>query len=285
MTTKGRRRAATALLLVLASAPILLDTGAGTAWAQGETTTTTEATTTSTSAPPTTEPTTATPRPLPPSTTTEDTSDHIHHPRVDDDDHHYGGHRSSSSTPWGWIILAIVLLLAAVLVAVLIGRSRRTGSGKRLAALGAPGLGGGRTGPGSGPVADRATTTPSAGPASASRWRRPSTAWSGSASSAPDDLGRNIAARSAESLRGLAFAVEADHLMRSGGEHPTGEQLAAADATRRGRAAELEANLLELKAAVTPPPTGADPTSSAAEGPHHQLAHLAHRGRRFPSAC
>ena len=42
--------------------------------------------------------------------------------------------------------------------------------------------------------------------------------------------------------------------MRTGGGHPTGEQLAAADAARRGRAAELEANLLELKAAVTPPP-------------------------------
>ncbi len=42
--------------------------------------------------------------------------------------------------------------------------------------------------------------------------------------------------------------------MRSGGEHPTGEQLAAAAAARRNRAAELEANLLELRAAVTPPP-------------------------------
>jgi hypothetical protein len=61
--------------------------------------------------------------------------------------------------------------------------------------------------------------------------------------------------RCAESLRGLAFAVEADHLMRSGGEHPTGEQLAAADAARRNRSAELAANLLELRAAVTPQPT------------------------------
>ena len=61
--------------------------------------------------------------------------------------------------------------------------------------------------------------------------------------------------RCAESLRGLAFAVEADHLMRSGGEHPTGEQLAAADAARRNRSAELAANLLELRSAVTPPAT------------------------------
>ena len=75
------------------------------------------------------------------------------------------------------------------------------------------------------------------------------------ADTAPDDLSRNMCTRCAESLRGLAFAVEADHLMRSGGEHPTGEQLAAADAARRNRSAELAANLLELKAAVTPPPS------------------------------
>jgi hypothetical protein len=76
------------------------------------------------------------------------------------------------------------------------------------------------------------------------------------AASAPDEASRSLCTRCAESLRGLAFAVEADHLMRSGGEHPTGEQLAAADAARRNRAAELSNNLVELKAAVTPPPSG-----------------------------
>jgi hypothetical protein len=38
--------------------------------------------------------------------------------------------------------------------------------------------------------------------------------------------------------------------MRSGGEHPTGAQLASADAARRTRAAELDAALGELKAAL-----------------------------------
>jgi len=69
---------------------------------------------------------------------------------------------------------------------------------------------------------------------------------------APDEEMRGLCVRGAESLRGLAFAVEADHLMRSGGEHPTGEQLAAADAARRNRAAELEAALRELKAVSAP---------------------------------
>ena len=73
------------------------------------------------------------------------------------------------------------------------------------------------------------------------------------AASAPDEASSALCTRCAESLRGLAFAVEADHLMRSGGEHPTGEQLAAADGARRNRSAELAAALAELKAAITPP--------------------------------
>jgi hypothetical protein len=69
-------------------------------------------------------------------------------------------------------------------------------------------------------------------------------------SAAPDEQHAGLCTRCAESLRGLAFAVEADHLMRSGGEHPTGAQLASADAARRSRAAELETALGELKAAL-----------------------------------
>jgi len=74
------------------------------------------------------------------------------------------------------------------------------------------------------------------------------------AASAPDQASRALCARCAESLRGVAFAVEADHLLRSGGGHPTGEQLAAADAARRHRAAELDVALRELKAANAPTP-------------------------------
>jgi Tfp pilus assembly protein PilN len=72
------------------------------------------------------------------------------------------------------------------------------------------------------------------------------------AASAPDETQAAMCTRCAESLRGLAFAVEADHLMRSGGQHPTGEQLAAADAARRNRTAELEAALRDLKATLPP---------------------------------
>jgi hypothetical protein len=257
MTTNGRRRAATALLLVLASAPLVVATGPGTAWAQPDTTTT-DVTTTSTSAPPTTT-STSTTTTLPPTTTTttHPTTSTTHestttsHPTTTTTP----ATASSSSTPWGWIILAIVLLLAAVLVALLIGRSKRQGREADWQRSVRPAL----------TAAELARDLILSQTEHDDAQRRASVgvqvdeAVDGlerAASTAPDDLSRNMAARSAESLRGLAFAIEADHLMRSGGEHPTGEQLASADAARRNRTAELEANLLELRAAVTPPANG-----------------------------
>jgi hypothetical protein len=72
------------------------------------------------------------------------------------------------------------------------------------------------------------------------------------ASAAPDETHRALSMRCADSLRGLAFAIEADHLMRSGGQTPTGEQLASADSARRNRSAELTAALDDLKVAIAP---------------------------------
>jgi hypothetical protein len=72
------------------------------------------------------------------------------------------------------------------------------------------------------------------------------------AAAAPDGEHRSLCMRCANSLRGLAFAIEADHLMRSGGKTPTGEQLASADSARRARSAELNAALQELEVAIAP---------------------------------
>ena len=72
------------------------------------------------------------------------------------------------------------------------------------------------------------------------------------AAAAPDEANRALCMRCADSLRGLAFAVEADHLMRSGGQTPTGEQLASADSARRNRSAELNRALEDLKLAIAP---------------------------------
>ena len=71
---------------------------------------------------------------------------------------------------------------------------------------------------------------------------------------AVDESEGTLCSRSAESLRGLSFAVEADHLLHSGGEPPTGAQLAAADEARRRRQSEVDAALGRLKQAISPQP-------------------------------
>jgi hypothetical protein len=67
------------------------------------------------------------------------------------------------------------------------------------------------------------------------------------AANAPDDSGQQSAANAAESLRGVAFAREAERLLREGPTAPTGDQLATADQTRRARAGELDAALANLR--------------------------------------
>ena len=65
---------------------------------------------------------------------------------------------------------------------------------------------------------------------------------------APDEVAQNAANSVALSLRGLAFAVEADRLLRHGAGAPTGVQLAEADDARRSRLAELDSALARLSA-------------------------------------
>jgi hypothetical protein len=70
---------------------------------------------------------------------------------------------------------------------------------------------------------------------------------------APDEVGQNAANSVARSLRGLAFAVEADRLLRHGAGAPTGTQLAEADDARRSRLAELDSSLARLSAQLGAP--------------------------------
>jgi hypothetical protein len=148
-------------------------------------------------------------------------------------------------------VLAIVIVLAIVLVALLIARNRRLA---REAAWGRsvlPAL----------TAAELARELVLTQTADDDPQRRASvgvqvdeavSALERAAASAPDEEERALCTRCAESLRGLAFAVEADHLMRAGGDHATGEQLAAADAARRHRAAELDAALAQLRSTAAP---------------------------------
>ncbi|MGH9096317.1 MAG: hypothetical protein ACRDWB_02750 [Acidimicrobiales bacterium] len=70
---------------------------------------------------------------------------------------------------------------------------------------------------------------------------------------APDEAAQTATNSVARSLRGLAFAVEADRLLRHGAGAPTGTQLAEADDARRSRLAELDSSLARLSAQLGAP--------------------------------
>ena len=208
------------------------------------TTTTLEPTTTTTSLPPTSTTTTIAPT----TTTTHRTTTTTTHPTTTSTT---AASSTSSSTPWGWIVLGIVVVLAIVLVALLLARNRRLGKEAAWGRSVLPAL----------TAAELARELVLTQSTDDDPQRRASvgvqvdeavSALDRAAASAPGDEERALCTRCAESLRGLAFAVEADHLMRSGGEHPTGEQLAAADAARRQRAADLDAALAQLRSVASP---------------------------------
>jgi hypothetical protein len=252
MHSKGFRRSA-ALVFALSITPIMLGFLSGSASAQDTTTTTTAPVTTTTAVPttttvpPTTAPTTTTTAPTttttrarPTTTTSSSTTTTTTAAKT-----------SSSSKTWGWVLLAAVIALAVILVGLLIARTRRQGrevdwERSVLPAITAAELARelvlSQTN--NDDAQHRATVGVQVDDAVGGLER--------SAAAAPDEAHRALCMRCADSLRGLAFAIEADHLMRSGGQTPTGEQLASADSARRNRSAELTAALDDLKIAIAP---------------------------------
>jgi hypothetical protein len=252
MVPKVSRRM-TALLLAIAGAPMLLGILSGTAAAQDTTTTTAPATTTTvapttTTVPPTTEPTTTTTGP-PTTTTQAHATTTTSHPATTTTT--VPGKTTSNSKTLGWVLLAVVIALLALFVGLLIARSRRQGREVDWDRSVRPALTAAELArelilsqTDADDTQHRATVAVQVDDAVDGLER--------AAAAAPDEAHRSLCMRCANSLRGLAFAVEADHLMRSGGKTPTGEQLASADSARRNRSAELNAALQELKVAITP---------------------------------
>ena len=251
-------RLATVLVVAITSVPIIIGLLASAAAAQDATTTTAPATTTTTAPATTTSAPTTTTTTAPATTTTAPaTTTTRAHPSTTTTTRPTTttttvAKSSSSSTAWGWVLLAVVIVLAVILVVLLIARTRRQGREAEWQRSVGPAVA----------AAELARDLVLSQTDADDQQRRASvgvqvdeavTGLERSAATAPDETTRALTARAAESLRGLAFAVEADHLMRSGGEHPTGEQLASADAARRNRAAELATALGQLKAAITPP--------------------------------
>ncbi len=162
----------------------------------------------------------------------------------------------TSSTPWGLIALVVVLVLA-ILGVILLYRSRT-----KKAALDAwrrralPALSDAR-------LARDALLSPSATSddaelrgAVAVQAERAAVALDHAGSTSPDPAAGGSATTAAGALRGLAFAVEADRLLRHGAAAPTGVQLADADAARRDRDGELQRALARLQSHVAPPHKG-----------------------------
>ncbi len=257
----GTRWLARTALVSGIAAPLMLGLVGDNASAQGATTTTTApvttttapvttttlpaTTTTTTTAPVTTTtlPATTTTRARPTTTTSHPTTTTTTKAAA----------ASSSSKAWGWVLLAVAIALAAILVAFLIARNKRQGRVAEWQRLVAPAV----------TAAELArelllSLTPTDDPQRRAdvgvQVQEAAAALERAATSAPDDTSRALGNRAAASLRGLAFAVEADYLLRSGGAHPTAEQLAAADAARRNRSAELDIALRDLKAAIAPKP-------------------------------
>jgi hypothetical protein len=240
------------LLLVVSATPVILGVLSGSAAALDTTTTTAPVTTTTappttTTVPPTTAPTTTTTVPAttttrahPTTTTSSSTTTTTTAAKT-----------SSSSKTWGWVLLAVVIALAVLLVALLIARTRRQGREVDWERSVRPAITAAELArelvlsqTNNDDAQHRATVGVQVDDAVDGLER--------AASAAPDEANRALCMRCADSLRGLAFAIEADHLMRSGGQTPTGEQLASADSARRNRSAELTAALDDLKVAIAP---------------------------------
>ena len=197
------------------------------------TTTTTTATTTTTTRPTTTTTTR-------PSTTTTTTP----------------AATTSSKTPWGLIALVAVLVLAIIGVILLFVSRNKKAAADAWRRRTLPALTDAR-------LAHEALLSPSATAddaelraAVAVQVEKASTALEHAGSTAPDPAAGGSAATAAGALRGLAFAIEADRLLRHGAGAPTGTQLAQADQARRDRNGELQGALARLQGHVAPPTAG-----------------------------
>ena len=157
---------------------------------------------------------------------------------------------SSKGVPWGWVIALLVVAALAVLIALLVHRNTRA---KAIRAWQQE----------SGPAVDSAHLTLSLLPASGqdiadrAQWQsvrqrveEAAQLLDRASSRAPTEQGARAASRSAETLRGLGFALESNLLLREASVAPTGQQLADADATARQRRYDAEAALAELDRAV-----------------------------------
>jgi hypothetical protein len=205
------------------------------------TTTTTPPPTTTTTPPTTTSTTTTT---TPPTTTTSSstTTSTTLAPLI--------ATNTSSKTPWALIIVIVVLVLAIGLVILLLAARKRRGVEEAWRRSVVPALADAQLARAS-LLSDNAVSGDAeVRGAVAVQVERAATALDHTVRSAPDPEAGAMATTASGALRGLAFAIEADRLLRHGTAAPTGMQLAEADEARRARSAELTSALVRLSTRI-----------------------------------
>jgi hypothetical protein len=157
----------------------------------------------------------------------------------------------ASKTPWSLIALIAVLVIAIVAVALLYRsrKKRAVETGWRHAAI--PALSDAQLARESLVSGTAASDDPEVRGAAAAQVEKAAVALEKAARSAPEAQAASTATAAAGSLRGLAFAVEADRLLRNGSTPPTGLQLAQADEARRARTTELNTALARLSTRIS----------------------------------
>lgn len=258
-TTVIRRRRRRLAAAAAAGTVALLVLASGGQPAGAETTTTTVAPTTTIAPTTTTVPATTTTVPATTTTTRPATTTTTSHPSTTTTTHPATTTTTvpvapaKSSTPWG-LILLIVAILAAIVLVVLLLRSRNKDAAMatwRRRAM--PALTDARLAREALLSASATAEDPELRGAIQVQVDKAATALEQSGQSSPEPGAGGAATTAAGALRGLAFAVEADRLLRNGAAAPTGVQLAQADEARRARDAELQAALARLQAEVAPP--------------------------------
>ena len=206
------------------------------------TTTTVPATTTTVPATTTTVPATTTTRPST-TTTVESSTTTTTKPLI-------APAPTASKTPWALIILIIVLVLAILGVILLLVSRKKKGVEAAWRRTVVPALSDAGLARESLLSGNAMSDDPELRGAVGVQVERAATALDHAASSAPDEDAGALASSAAVSLRGMAFAIEADRLLRHGTAAPSGAQLAQADEARRARDSELHTALARLSTRI-----------------------------------
>jgi hypothetical protein len=157
---------------------------------------------------------------------------------------------TSSKTPWGLIALIVVLVVAIGLVAILLSSRKRRGIESEWRRSVVPALSDAQLARASLLSGNAESDDPEVRGAVEVQVERAASALERTGPGAPDPQAAGLATSAAESLRGLAFAIEADRLLRHGTSAPSGVQLAQADEARRARAAELNTAFARLSSRI-----------------------------------